>query len=74
MFPIVAVGAKAGPFPALDAPQQLFDRKVECVGDAQHGLERHLPPRLNALPERYVIAEICRHLHLSPALGLAQGS
>jgi hypothetical protein len=57
----------------LMALQQIFDRKVECVGDAQHRLERHFPPRLNALPERDVIAKICRHVHLRPALGFAQG-
>jgi hypothetical protein len=59
MFPIIAMGADAGSFTALDALKQLFDRKVECVGDAEHGLERHLSPRLDALPERNVIAKIC---------------
>jgi hypothetical protein len=72
VFPLVAVGAEAGPFMAFDALQQLFNCKVECVCDAQDGLERRLPARLNALPEKYVIPKICRHVHLSPALGFAQ--
>jgi hypothetical protein len=32
--PVVAVGAEAGPFTTLDFLQQLFNCKVECVGDA----------------------------------------